>query len=415
MPHQALLPKGLPPFGPELELVLLCARINLSSSQKNRAEQIVTSQIDWSLLLRMAAFHRLSLLLFRHLQLVVCNDIPEQVLEDLHRAAITASASNLLFTANLHKIIALFNSNTIQVIPFKGPALSQAAYGNINRRWFGDLDFLVAEKDAIKARNLLIANGYNCETQIAGDRKEAFLRKENCFAMVNTSNNINIDLHWELTGRYSLVPLYLEDIIERATTIKLAAWQFPTLSVEDNIVFLCIHSSKHCWQPLENINCISELIRNTEKINWLKVFEQSRYLRAHRIVLLGLLLCHLLFDLKLPPLVMAELDNNKKLLPVGKKILLRLTLDPAMQEQDDYSCQFSTLHTCIRDSFSDRIKHLYRFLCRICFRPTSKDRQAWPLPPSLTFLYYFFRPLRLVWEGGKRKYSKKEERKGLDE
>lgn len=406
MTHLGLLPKDLPPFGPELELLLLCARIDLDSSRNKRFEQIITGQLDWSLLLRLATFHRLSLLLFRNLQLVVCNNIPGQILEDLHQEAITASASNLLFTANLHNIIALFNSNNIQALPFKGPALSQTAYGNINLRWFSDLDILVAEKNAFKARNLLIANGFSCKTQIAGVTKEAFLRKENFFAMVNTSNNIHIDLHWELTGRYSLVPLYLEDIIERATTTKLAGWQFPTLSVEDNIVFLCIHSSKHCWQPLEGINCISELIRNTEKIDWLQVFKQSRELRAHRIVLLGLLLCHLLFDLKLPPQVMAELDDNKKIQKFGKKILLRLTLDPAMQEQDDYSCQFSTFHTCIRDSFPDRVKHLYRFYCRIFFRPTSKDRQAWPLPSSLTFLYYFYRPLRLIWEWGKRKVGK---------
>ncbi|MFH2124037.1 MAG: nucleotidyltransferase family protein [Pseudomonadota bacterium] len=403
MMHQSPSPKDLPPFGPELELLLLCARLNLSSSRKNRVEQIISGQLDWPLLLRMADFHRLSLLLFRNLQLVACNNIPGQVLEDLHRAAISASAGNLLFTAHLHKIIALFNSNDIQAISFKGPALSQAAYADINLRWFSDLDVLVAEKNAFKARNLLIANGYSCETQIADDTEEDFLRKENCFAMVNTSNNIHIDLHWELTGRYSLVPLYLEDVIARAVTIKLTNWQFPTLSVEDNIVGLCIHSSKHCWQPLEGINCISELIRNTEKINWMNVFAQSKHLRAHRIVLLGLLMCHLLFDLELPPLVMAELDDDKRLIKHGKKILRRLTLDPVMQEQDDYTCQFSTLHTCIRDSFPDRIKHLCRFLCRILFRPTAKDRQALPLPSSLTFLYFFYRPLRLVWEWGRRR------------
>ncbi|MDO8947204.1 MAG: nucleotidyltransferase family protein [Desulfocapsaceae bacterium] len=403
MMHHSPLPKDLPPFDPELELLLLCARLKLSSFQKNRVEQIISGQLDWPLLLRMAVFHRLSLLLFRNLQLVACNDIPGQVLEDLHRAEITASASNLLFTANLHKIIALFNSNNIQAISFKGPALSQTAYANINLRWFSDLDVLVAEENAIEARDLLIANGYSCETQIADGMEEDFLRTENCFAMVNTSNNINIDLHWELTGRYSLVPLYLKDIIERATTIKLVGWQIPTLSVEDNIVCLCIHSSKHCWQPLEGINSIAELIRNTEKINWLKVIEQSDSLRARRIVLLGLLLCHLLFDLELPSQVMAELNEDKRLSKHGEKILRRLTLDPVLQAQDDYSCQFSTLHTCIRDSFLDRITHLCRFLCRILFRPTAKDRQAWPLPASLTFLYYLYRPLRLAWEWGRRR------------
>lgn len=405
MMYQPELPKALPPFGPELELLLLCARLNLSSFQKNRVEQIMSGQLDWPLLLRIADFHRLSLLLFRNLQLVAGNDIPGQVLEDLHRAAITASATNLLFTANLHKIIALFNSNDIQAISFKGPALSQAAYGNINLRWFSDLDVLVAEENALKARNLLIANGYSCETQMADDTQENFLRKENCFAMVNTSNNINIDLHWELTGRYSLVPFYLENIIARATTTKLVGWQLPTLSVEDNIVCLCLHSSKHCWQPLEGINSISELVRNTEKINWAKVFEQSRHLRAHRIVLLGLLLCHLLFDLELPPLVMAVLNADKSLVKHGKKILCRLTLDPAMQAQDDYSCQFATIHTWIRDSFPDRIVHLYRFFGRIFFRPTAKDRQTWPLPSSLTFLYYFYRPLRLAWKWGRKTFK----------
>ncbi|MBA3005883.1 MAG: hypothetical protein KKB91_11305 [Proteobacteria bacterium] len=80
MMHPSLLPKDLPPFGPELELLLLCARLNLSSFRKNRVEQIISGQLDWSLLLRMADFHRLSLLLFRNLQHVVCNDIPGQLL-----------------------------------------------------------------------------------------------------------------------------------------------------------------------------------------------------------------------------------------------------------------------------------------------------------------------------------------------
>ena len=54
----------------------------------------------------------------------------------------------------------LLESNGINAIPYKGPVLANLAYGNLSFREFGDIDILINKSDALKAKEIMISNGY---------------------------------------------------------------------------------------------------------------------------------------------------------------------------------------------------------------------------------------------------------------
>jgi len=57
---------------------------------------------------------------------------------------------NMLMSAELIRIMQLLEKNSIEALAFKGPALSQMAYGDITLRQYTDLDILVKKEDIYK-------------------------------------------------------------------------------------------------------------------------------------------------------------------------------------------------------------------------------------------------------------------------
>ncbi len=61
----------------------------------------------------------------------------------------------MLMTAELIRLLKIFQEAEVPVISFKGPILAQLAYGDISFRIFSDLDLLIKESDLVKVHNLL--------------------------------------------------------------------------------------------------------------------------------------------------------------------------------------------------------------------------------------------------------------------
>jgi hypothetical protein len=68
---------------------------------------------------------------------------------------IEIAKTNMLMTAELIAVMKLLKDNEIEAIAFKGPTLSQMAYGDITLRQFSDLDILIDQKDIYKASKIL--------------------------------------------------------------------------------------------------------------------------------------------------------------------------------------------------------------------------------------------------------------------
>jgi hypothetical protein len=94
---------------------------------------------------------------------------------------------NLFLEKELLRLLDTFKADNIMAVPFKGPLLAVAIYGDMLLRECGDLDFLIKRKDVRIAINLLVSLGYRPDPKHQLDFEAHFIHEE--------TRSI-IDLHW---------------------------------------------------------------------------------------------------------------------------------------------------------------------------------------------------------------------------
>ncbi|HEY3839236.1 MAG TPA: nucleotidyltransferase family protein, partial [Bryobacteraceae bacterium] len=92
----------------------------------------------------------------RNLHLHFRDMLPKTATNLLNGTSWEGMRHNMTLTAELFRILGLFNKSGIEVIPFKGPTLAVAAYGDLSLRMFADLDILVSEQDLDAAVDTLV-------------------------------------------------------------------------------------------------------------------------------------------------------------------------------------------------------------------------------------------------------------------
>src|SRR5262249_24356498 len=111
--------------------------------------------VDWEYLFQLARRHSIVPLVFAQLDVA-----PPEVLAKFKQHYIENSARNTVLTAELCRLIDLFRDEGIETIPYKGPVLALFAYGDVALRRFVDLDMIVEKSNVLKAREILLKEGY---------------------------------------------------------------------------------------------------------------------------------------------------------------------------------------------------------------------------------------------------------------
>ena len=383
----------MPCYPTEINLLLCCARIRPSQEIVERIHTLIQEGPDWTYLIQTAIQHRVMPLLYRTLKKTFPQEVPEDVMERLQNHFIANANVNFALTGELLRIIVLFENQGILAIPFKGPALSESVYGDLALRSPGDLDILVHKHNAIKALNLLISEGYRPEVELGTEQKKSYVRTEYSIDTMNTCKGIIVELHWELTGRhipYSFCLEQFEDRLEPATLAGKNIYLFPQ---EELLVYLCFHGSKDCWDKLESITSIVELIRSRHKMNWIRVVNLARAMHCRRVLFLGLSLASDLLGAPLPASLLKEIKSDHALEKIAEDVYDNFFLPRATFQQQGISSDFSSFHMKIRDNWSDRIC----YCMSLFFRPSRQEWRYFHLPASSSFLHYFLRPVRLAW------------------
>src|ERR1043166_3434341 len=119
---------------PEQDLLLCCATTSLDDQRRARLRRLLAEKINWQYLINLAERHRLMPLLHLHLQSAPSGTAPDAQLKLLEDRFRNSLISNLLLTSELRSLLDLFEASGIRAIPFKGPTLAVAAYGDIGLR-----------------------------------------------------------------------------------------------------------------------------------------------------------------------------------------------------------------------------------------------------------------------------------------
>ena len=380
-----------------LELVLACTRVCPDETDKARLLPLLKTGPDWPRVLQIAAAHKVSLLLYHTLKKIGEGEVPPAVMRELRAAAAGSARHGLLLAGELVKILAVFEAEGIQALPFKGPAVAYSLYGGLGLRGFGDLDILVQEKDIPKATALLLAQGYHAPDQITDTANRPFLQFQPFLESPQSQRVFNfyradgvvVELHWRFTPRHFPFPLNETGFWDRLAWVDLPGRKALNLSPEDMLLLLCVHGSKHCWERLGWICDIAALVCAMPQIDWNAALSRARRLRVERMVFVGLLLAADVTRAAVPEACLQRARRDKEAVRLAAWIERRLALKPLepLGETEEYRFVFK-----VREAARDRL----RYFLHLLMTPTEEDWDFLPLPGVLAPLYYVIRPIRLT-------------------
>jgi hypothetical protein len=317
----------------------------------------------------------------------VCwDDVPEFVQRELTLFNRANRQKNLVFTAELLDLLAIFKHKAIPITVFKGPVLAQSVYGDLSLREFSDVDILVHEEDLCKAEDILIARGYQADFPDRNFRS-AFLRYQGQYAFRNRESGISIDLHWRLSGKGTAFPVQSEKVWATLGEVSIAGRIVPTLAHDDLVLFLAGHGTKEGWRSLSWVCDFAELLRLDRQIDWIALFERAQQAHCSRPLLLALLLASNLLDAPAPLELLHKARNDSAVRALEATAMFRMLSSKRDGELTEFLNELDAY-----DKLSQR-------LCTVVTLLTTRtvgDYRSMPLPKYLWGIYYFTRPFRLA-------------------
>lgn len=168
---------------------------------------------------------------------------------------------NLLICRQAGAILSALGKNDIPVIVLKGISLAESIYPHIGMRPMADIDLLIRERDLTLASQRLAELGYKLKPANSGRLyvKDGGIR-------------ICVDLHTKIPY------LKEEEIWDTARPIKINGSNAATLSIEQNIIYLCYHLVGHHGYPhkrwLEDIHLF--IIHYEKDIVWQELIKKIK-------------------------------------------------------------------------------------------------------------------------------------------
>ena len=337
--------------------------------------------IDWDILLRLASDHAVTPMLYSVLRDV---PLPERIATELRSAFETSVQWSMAQSGELAGLAALLAEHEVPFIALKGPLLSRYLYGELTARSSGDIDLLVKPDHVLRIRDLLASRGYRVANTLHWSSDSAYLRSRENEISFESPSGVSIDVHWRILPGYFASPFDGLDVWETSQTVMLAGRQIQTLSPEHLLILICSHSAKHAFERLGWICDISRFLIVTPNLNWSAIVNQAERTRTLRQLSIGVALAADVLGAPRP----RQLTEDPAVTNLAHSVQDRLFAGNARRVSALELTRF-----CVE--LLDNGPHRFRFLTGHYLTPSEAEYKVLSLPPSLYFLYYPYRPVRL--------------------
>ena len=366
---------------PEDELCLLLARGQLSPNVRARALKLLVGPVRWDAFLHRTEEHQVLPLIYRSLRALEFPGVPSEVQANVKEAFRLNAVRNMLFAAELERLLRILEEAGVRVIPLKGVTLADSLYGDPAMRACSDIDILIPAGDALRVRLLILAQGYTSPFSEDFFAKHQFHTSADCPLLAERGGlSYFLELHWTLLQHSSKDSEAMRDLWQEALPHTFFGVEAHDLTPEWNFIYLAYHAAYHKWQTLKWIADINDLCA-TGSIKWNIVREKAARFDLDLIVGSTLTVCSELFGTPVPANFPAlRLPDGVALFPHS--------LDPS----EAWNAPLFQAKLLKRPS------EKLRWFAEMFFVARMSDWMALPLPESLDFLYYFLRPLRLTWK-----------------
>jgi len=380
---------GLPSFKNEWSALLECA----SPAGDPRRLGDLLGTVDWARLLTLAEDHGVEGHLAAAIHELEGDLVPPEITQTLADRQRAQTFFTLRLNAELFRLLEQFKANGISAVAIKGPVLAVQAYGNPSVRGYGDLDLLVRQREIRRATELMITAGYAPAVPLsaidAGKIPGQYLFSK-------PDSKLLVELHNDLTLRYFPRRLPLEEFFARQICVRVDAHDVPALSLEDELVLICIHGAKHFWERLMWVADVAALVSRQTGIDWERVADSSRAVGAERMLHTGLRLASHLLKAQLPGKVHAAVQADRMAARLaeqcGKWMPAAGNVPPGLLER-----------AAFRLRMRGGLLSAPAYLFRLSFSPTEDDWNAVQQGDRNHLLDALRRPFRLA-----RKYRHRE-------
>jgi hypothetical protein len=375
-----------------LEIILLCARNELSPDKIKRLKELCQEQTEWQTIFETALRHRVFPLVYKNIRKYCSEFIPQEIQDRGKQICASNGIKNLLMTGYLSRILSLLKKQNIPAIPFKGPVLAIELYGDSGLRSFCDIDILIQQKDLPRTIKVLAILDFHPVFPLNDQQLKKLSVTDNEYPLQQKENSISLDLQWELSGGYFPSPITFETLFEQSKTLQIAGRETTVFSDEDLLFYLCVHGNQHTWKQLDHVCCVAGLLAKHPDINLNTVLLTASKHKGKRMLLIGLLLAQKLLGATIPDTFSKHLQKDLRAVELAQQISATLlTGKPA--SANPVSHRFMKYHLFSMDHPLLAI----RYALRLIFIPTRYDWQQYPFPAYCSFLHYLIRPFRLAW------------------
>lgn len=383
---------------PELRLLLAAARTD--STLASQPELL--AGIDWAKVFELASGHHVTPLVFKSISNLPAGTVPAEIFEKFKLTVAYSTRRNLFLLGELVRLLNLFDEHQIPLVPFKGPVLALQGYRDVSLRQCGDLDVLIRPSDVPKAKRLLLDRAHEMCFPTSTPREAKYLESMNpaeeanyirChseYHLIQAKTGLNIDLHWRLNPPEMTVSFNEDELWGRLQSAPIAGRPVPQLGPADLMLLLCFNGAKDCWKRLDRVCDVAEVLRSHPDVDWGEAIDRARDIGVERMLLVGVALARELLDAPLSGEWVKALHRDTVAHAMVPKLRKDLASPMGLLELQS-QLKPALFHLQLRERWSDRVKY-----CAARLSPTVGDWVALPLPRSLSFLYYFFRPIRLA-------------------
>ncbi len=361
----------------ENKLIILCSRTKTDTKIVSELIKILQMDLNWNYIIKFTFQHRLTTLMYWNLkefEYIIPNNVFKILKDNFHNNVM----KNLKMMGELLNLLKMFEKQGLQVIPYKGPLLSIQAYKHIGLRQFDDLDIFVHQNDVMEIKKILISCGFVPQFNFKGFKERKFLKTQREYKFKNQSKDINLEVQWKFSGLsfYSSESFGFEvSEIKEINNKKILS-----ISPENMLLILCIHTSGHYWDRFSWICDISELIQ-ANMIDWIYVLERAEKLRIKRILLINLTLVKDIFDVNFPNIILNELEE-----PIIMDLVLKVKNRLFMSDVNDIF-----LMAYIRFNICDSRYIGIQDILKIMFLPTNVEWEKSAFLSTLPLISYFYR------------------------
>jgi hypothetical protein len=331
-------------FSPEFEVLVACCK----SSNRPALLSLLTSELDWDLVLESAQHHRV--LPAVHATLARTDRQPPALRVRAHKHAWRI----LHFNVELTKIARRFDQHGIQFLAHKGLALAQLLYHDPAARQFGDLDFIVSSQDVPRAKAALMELGYEPGLHLSASQERSYLRSGYEYVFGLRAERNLVELQWQIVPRFCSIKFDIDAFFRRSIQIELDGLALRTLGHEDQMLVLCVHAAKHEWAQLGMLRDIAALMRFD--LDWKWIIIEARRLGILTILQISLLAVRELFSVDLPVVLQSRpLVRDATELAHTVVTKLQKNREPATE-----SLQYFRIQLKMRERLRDRGQFVWR-------------------------------------------------------